>query len=176
MVDVFFASYFVGLRNSFFDKLFCLTTEHFIMLFLFLGMCFLVFFKKRKLILSFLVTYFSFGILNVIIKVITERMRPFEVLNLGMVKCVNYDFGAWNSSFPSWHAGFVFLFIPFLKEIYGKKAYWFLVFAVFYSFVRIYIGVHYLSDILFGILFGWIFGVVGVKLGKKGFFSIQKYL
>jgi len=97
------------------------------------------------------------------------RPRPFaahEILQL-----IVYD-GA-KSSFPSGHAAFFFA-LATVVFLYNRKAGWcFFTASFLISLARIYVGVHYPSDIiggaLIGVLVGW--GVWGVfkrtKLGEK---------
>ncbi|MES2529124.1 MAG: phosphatase PAP2 family protein [Bdellovibrionota bacterium] len=59
-------------------------------------------------------------------------------------------------SFPSSHAGSTFSFFFILLWWEFPEAQWFGVWAAIVSFSRMYLGVHYLSDILGGILVGLI--------------------
>lgn len=56
-------------------------------------------------------------------------------------------------SFPSGHAGFVFAALPFLDS-----PLWF-VFSLATAFSRVYLGVHYLSDVIFGGIIGYLIGL-----------------
>lgn len=84
------------------------------------------------------------------------RLRPFmtEIVN----QLIPYD-GA-KSSFPSGHASFFFA-LSAVVYLYNKKlGTWFLAAAVLISLARVYVGVHYPSDVLagaiIGILVGWL--------------------
>lgn len=165
MIDAFLVSYVAGIRNSFLDSLFCFNLNYLIWYILFFIMCFFILLsKKRKIIFCFVPCYLFALAWVVGLKWLVARARPFEIMNLPLVSCVNYALDWWNTSFPSWHSTFIFLFFSFLVYLYGKKAYWFLLFAVFYSFARIYLGFHYFSDAVFGGLLGYFIGVVGIRL------------
>lgn len=63
-------------------------------------------------------------------------------------------------SFPSSHAsnhfGLAFLWCGAYYRIYGKKIYWPIIWASFICYAQIYVGKHYLSDILAGALLGYL--------------------
>ena len=88
-----------------------------------------------------------------ILKLLIQRPRP-EILPL---------LQATSFSFPSGHAAVVFAALPFLNS-----PYW-LIFAVLVSFSRIYLGVHYLSDVLFGALIGYFIGLLIKKKWRTWF-------
>ena len=84
------------------------------------------------------------------------RLRPFVdgIVN----QLIAYD-GA-RSSFPSGHASFFFA-LAAVVYLYNKKlGVWFLASAALISLARVYVGVHYPSDVLagaiIGILVGWL--------------------
>ena len=88
---------------------------------------------------------------NMLLKNLVARTRPYEViegLTYIVMKPVDY-------SFPSGHAGcsFAVACIMFrnLPGRYGVPA---LVLAILISLSRLYVGVHYPSDVLFGMLSG----------------------
>ena len=168
MIDSFLVSYIANLRNPFWDSVFCFTTNYLTTVFLFLVMCFLILLSRKiRLFFSFVLSYLFTGGFVVGMKWFIARPRPFEVLGLKLMNCIDYSFSSWNHSFPSWHAAFIFLFFPFLFYMYGKKAWIFLIFAVFYSVSRMYIGLHYFGDIVFGAILGYFIGLVAVKLSLK---------
>jgi len=84
------------------------------------------------------------------------RLRPFmaEIVN----QLIPYD-GA-KSSFPSGHASFFFALATVIYLYNKKLGAWFLAAAVLVSLARVYVGVHYPSDVLvgatIGILVGWL--------------------
>lgn len=88
---------------------------------------------------------------NMILKNLVARTRPYEVIEgLTYIVMRPTDF-----SFPSGHAGcsFAVACIMFrrLPRRYGIPA---LVLAILISLSRLYVGVHYPSDVLFGMISG----------------------
>ena len=88
---------------------------------------------------------------NMILKNLVARTRPYEVIEgLTYIVMRPTDF-----SFPSGHAGcsFAVACIMFrrLPRRYGIPA---LVLAILISLSRLYVGVHYPSDVLFGVISG----------------------
>lgn len=100
-----------------------------------------------------------------IIKPIVHRARPFEVYNhisLIIKKPADY-------SFPSGHTSSSIAAVTVLYLLRKKSFVPFLVIAVLISFSRMYLFVHYPSDILVGALFGLLFGYLAVTLSNKYF-------
>jgi len=109
----------------------------------------IIYLKKDKKYLSSMVISLIFSALLVaLIKYIVKRPRPF--IELGIEALENKS----NYSFPSGHTNSVFSLIPFISIYFKKFKYIWLFFSVLVSFSRIYLGVHYLSDIIFSMIFG----------------------
>lgn len=88
---------------------------------------------------------------NMILKNLVARTRPYEVIE-GLTYIVRepMDF-----SFPSGHAGCSFavagILFRRLPRRYGVPA---LILAILIALSRLYVGVHYPSDVLFGVVSG----------------------
>ena len=79
------------------------------------------------------------------LKSIFSRPRPFVELENELVQTVNPY-----RSFPSGHAAAMFTLLPFLSFI---KITW-ITLSIIVMLSRVYLGVHYLSDVIFGMLLG----------------------
>ena len=98
---------------------------------------------------------------NVVIKNLVARTRPFDVntaVQLLVAKPRDY-------SFPSGHTAASFASVTALY-LAGEKKLWkiALVLAVLIAFSRLYLYVHYPTDVLGGIITGAIAGYIGYKL------------
>lgn len=105
-------------------------------------------------------------LLNFLIKNIIERPRP-----VGINLITESGF-----SFPSGHAMVSMAFYSYLAYLLNKKIpqkYHILVYAiifllvVFVSITRIYLGVHYASDVVAGIILGLFFVINFITISKK---------
>lgn len=100
-------------------------------------------------------------VINLIVKNLVDRTRPYAMIeNLTILVSKPSD-----SSFPSGHAGHAFgvaivIFLMMPKK-YGIPA---LILAALISFSRLYVGVHYPTDVLAGIVIGSLMGFLCVKL------------
>lgn len=116
--------------------------------------------KTRKIGATvMLALLFSLLVNNGILKNLVARIRPYEVidgLNLLVKKAVDY-------SFPSGHSGASFAAATvigcFLPKKYGIPA---VVLAGLIAFSRLYVGIHYPTDVLFGVLDGILLGGLAV--------------
>lgn len=92
------------------------------------------------------------------------RLRPFmtEIAN----QLIPYD--GTRSSFPSGHASF-FFGLAMVIYLYNKKlGAWFLAAAALISLARVYVGVHYPSDVLAG-------AVIGILVGWLVYYLLNRY-
>jgi undecaprenyl-diphosphatase len=99
-----------------------------------------------------------------ILKELFERVRPCNVLTdvITPIGC------AGGFSFPSNHAMNNFAAAVFLLRLFPTYKWIFLVVAALVSLSRIYLGVHYPSDViggaLIGVAFGYLFSIGALKL------------
>ena len=93
-----------------------------------------------------------------VIKPYFERPRPiYEESLLGKVRYVGEAHGY---SFPSNHAMNMFLSATLLALFYRRKFWLFYSIAALIAYSRVYLGVHYLSDILAGAGLGIMLGLL----------------
>ncbi len=104
--------------------------------------------KGRKVAILCLVALALGYFISEALKYLVARPRPYAILN-----GVNFYFSMEGYSFPSGHSVASFTACTFLGIKYGYL-YLFLALAVLVGFSRIYLGLHYPSDVIFGALIG----------------------
>lgn len=109
--------------------------------------------KGRNVALILFIAVILGYLISEFLKYIVMRPRPYMVLQ-GVHQMVTIN----NSSFPSGHATEIFIGCVILGKKYGYMIFLVLL-AIIISFSRIYIGVHYPSDVIAGALLG-----VGISL------------
>lgn len=153
--------FFKNLKFPIFDVVFSIVTNFGVVILVALGVPSLVFFRKnRKLVYLLWLTFIISFILAFAIKLIVLRQRPIEAFTYPFTSIINY-------SFPSMHAMVVFSFLPLLiKYLPKQKSFW-IIFAFLVAFSRIYLGFHFLSDVVFGALAGYFAGDFLLELYEK---------
>ena len=120
---------------------------------------------KEKLMVTFhlvLATLISRGILTEIIRYFYNRPRPFVVFGFSPLV------SSGGASFPSGHAAFFFALGFIIFSFNRKWGYWFLSFALINGLGRVFVGIHYPSDILGGILTGLVaWGIIHLLFRNK---------
>lgn len=103
-------------------------------------------------------------VLNLVLKNLVDRIRPYEVID-GLTRLVPAEK---SFSFPSGHAGHAFaaavVMYAMLPKKYGIPA---LVLAGLVAFSRLYVGVHYPTDVLAGALVGTLIALLAVVVVKS---------
>lgn len=158
-----------NLSNPVFDKFFVIITEvknWFIAYFILWLIMFFKGDKKTKIVASLLILLIiiSDQISSHILKHLFERIRPCNVFT-----DLNLLIGAKKSlSFPSSHAVNNFSVAFFLSRYFKDYSKYFFSVASLVAFSRIYVGVHYPSDViggaLIGLLIGWVFYISVLKI------------
>ena len=105
-----------------------------------------------------------------VIKDSFQRLRPCrdDTLNFLLrsieVRCGEYGFFSAHASNSI--AVSVFLFKLFSNN-YTVLNYFLLLWVIVFSYSRIYLGVHYPLDIIFGLIVGFVFGILSYKIAEK---------
>ncbi|MGI5978901.1 MAG: phosphatase PAP2 family protein [Oscillospiraceae bacterium] len=114
---------------------------------------------------------FAALVTNGILKPLFERVRPYNALE-GLSILVPPE-PSW--SFPSGHANASFAAAFALTKCFGKKGAWSYLIAALISFSRLWVGVHYPTDVLGGIVCGTLLAylawVVSHRLIRSSFLA-----
>lgn len=143
-----------------------------------LSLVLMLFRKSRKVGVSMLLAI-GVGALftNVILKNVVARERPFNASPL--YHAFWLDAGASSVSefsFPSGHTTVVMTSMTALFLSTNKKKSWTAyLFVLLTGFARVYLIVHYLTDVLAGLLIGFASGIIGYYLGKAIFNCFEKH-
>jgi undecaprenyl-diphosphatase len=114
--------------------------------------------KSKWIIPLWLSAFFAIAIAE-ILKLVFLRDRPEgAVLTLLLIK----DF-----SFPSAHAAICFSLVPILEREYRHFRFFWIGFACLVAFSRIYLGVHYLSDVVVGGFLGYFIGLGMIEVSRR---------
>ena len=136
----------------FFDKSFNILTL------LIIGIVLLTLFSlkdRKKLLFAFVSSVLSASIVTFLLKLLFQRARPLLAL-------VDYS----SFSFPSGHATAIFAILPVFLKKYPKFRYLFYVIAAFVLYNRVFLGLHYFSDLIVGAVIGYSIGWFFVKYSK----------
>lgn len=173
--------YLNNLGSDNFDAFWIFVTkiESWTFLFVFFILIIFKFYKKKEAfwvatftILTFLV---SFG-LKYITKTSVQRLRPNNVPELSeTIRVLQFPL---DFSFFSGHASVSFAvttFVVFSLRKFIKWVYFFYVWPILFSLSRIYVGVHFPSDIIVGAIIGLLIGYFMYLLHKKIFKPYLNY-
>ena len=120
-----------------------------------------IFKKTRKAgIISAISLIFCLTIGNMTLKPLIGRMRPYEFdTSLKVISPLLKD-----ASFPSGHTMAAFAFCHSTAKIYKKYRIPLYALAVFMGLSRIYLCMHFPTDVIFGAFFGILFAIASQKI------------
>lgn len=165
-MDTMISEKLMELRNPFFNfifKMLGVLGDNMLIWFI-IALGFLLYHKNKQFITCFIGGGASVYVINTIIKKIVHRDRPF-IANNNIIPLVSES----SYSFPSGHSSSAFFAATILTFYFPKYRVWFFILAFLIAFSRIYVGVHYFSDVAFGavegVLIGWgVYWLVSKKL------------
>jgi undecaprenyl-diphosphatase len=166
------------LRNNIADNFFLAVTyiSSEIIIFAFITALFLWKDKKRRWILPLWITLGVSAITGFLLKATIQRARPFQ---LGIISLLpqlqEASYELWNFSFPSNHAMLAFCAVPILSQEYPKLKKVWIALAVVIALSRIYLGLHFLSDVIAGGAIGYLIGAMLVHLEKEHKYGKRVY-
>ena len=167
---------FENIRNYFLTDLFMGITyvSSGVIIFFSLTSLFLWKEHKRKWILPLWITLALSAIVSFLLKIVIQRSRPYQI---GVVSSLleEASHNIWNFSFPSFQTMLAFCAIPILSKEFPKLKNAWVIFAVLIAISRVYLGVHFMSDILIGGLIGYFLGVFVISSEKKNKFWEKTY-
>ena len=105
----------------------------------------------------------AFIVNDLVLKPLVARVRPYDAysaLSILVKPEISY-------SFPSGHTNVSFAAAYALTRCFGKKGAWSYVLAVLIAFSRLYVGVHYPTDVLGGMVVGTLCALLAYYLSKK---------
>ena len=155
-----------SISNPIFDFIMpIITNQNFLVFFGLILIGYLAYFGGKRgkitIVLLLIAAGFSDAICFQIIKPWVGRIRPshefYEYINLLVSKGGKY-------SFPSNHAANSFVFATVLSYFYDKNRISLYILASTIAFSRVYVGVHYPLDIIFGSIIGYIISWIILSL------------
>ena len=127
--------------------------------------------RKRKITLILLTLLVNSWLVNVPLKFFMFRTRPYEAIE--GVRAIGKIWT--NSSFPSGHLAASVAALLILAYLFRIRQRWFILFSVifilFLGFARIYVGMHYPTDVLGGVIVGLISTIPIIWIDKQVKFS-----
>ena len=126
--------------------------------------------NKRKWILPLWLSLGLSVVISFLLKVAIQRPRPYIS---GVVSVIGdlakNSHSVWNFSFPSFQAMMIFAAVPFLGKEFPKFKYLWIIFACLVALSRVYLGLHFLSDVIVGSIIGYLIGFFAFRWWKEKF-------
>ena len=120
----------------------------------------LYFYKGKKTMALYVFVLFVVSVLVLLMKLYFMRERPSPEDFRVILDAVGY-------SMPSGHASRSFASAVFLHPFMGRFKIFMWGLMLFVGFSRLFVGVHYPSDVLVGALVGCAVGLLGIMVEKK---------
>jgi len=124
--------------------------------------------NKKKWLLPLWLTMLVSVIISFLLKVSVQRMRPYQTELISILPGFeSLAHTVWNFSFPSFQTMLVFSAVPFLSKEFPRFRYVWIIFASLVALSRVYLGLHFLSDVILGGLIGYLLGAAVIKTEKE---------
>jgi undecaprenyl-diphosphatase len=114
--------------------------------------------RKEKWILPLWTAFWVVVAITFILKVLVQRSRPIS--DDGFLAILVY-------SFPSTHTACAFSVLPVLNYVFRREMWLWTSLVVLIGLSRLYLQVHYLSDVLAGALIGYSIGWVVIYMKER---------
>ena len=125
-----------------------------------------IFIKDKKMVIAIIINLIAAFLLNELLKNIFQRVRPDEINWLTNVN--GYSFPSGHSMVSMSYYGFLIYLIYISKVKMKWSIICLLIFIIFFiGFSRLYLGVHYLSDILGGYLISLVYLCVAITIYNR---------
>lgn len=127
----------------------------------------MLFFKKTRKTGIMMGAALIIGLIlcNCIMKPAIDRIRPYDLMEQkGIIIDILLSKKLTDGSFPSGHTLACFEATTVLLYSFRKWGYAALALSILISFSRLYLFVHYPSDVIAGMLFGILFGILGIMI------------
>ncbi len=182
-LDKFLVTQVSYMKSDFLDSFFLVVTflSSKIIFFILMTSLFLWQEKKRGWILPLWLSFIVSALVALILKITIQRLRPFQLGIISLLpRLQEASYNTWNFSFPSSHSLLAFCALPIVILQYPKLKKIGFVLAGIIAFSRIYLGLHFFSDVIAGALIGYVIGALIVKiekeegLGKKAYNKIMR--
>lgn len=118
--------------------------------------------KKREWILPMWSSFILTTIIVIALKLLVARERPVQATEL-----------FFSYAFPSLHTAVCFAVIPILDVKFPKLKIFWIILGVLVGISRIYLKVHYVSDVIAGALIGYAVGLAFFYLNQKYLYRIK---
>lgn len=108
-------------------------------------------------------------VVNIILKIFVGRLRPYEAVGFTDLLISHLS----DNSFPSGHTSYAFSFVSVLWFLGKSKIMnWYMtILAVLIALSRLYLYVHYPSDVLAGAIIGVLLSVLAIKIYDSEFYK-----